>query len=425
MDFGKFSYWSGGVQGKGCGTCLEIHGLVLDRLYTWEGFTKETPLPYICASKCAIGYAWRQNAKRCVKIVNANLGVKTQSEASLDCAKDNGRLLSINSCSEFEGLKKDLWTKNPSQSQKYWVGYYKNGFENYHHQTRTSEKRTGPINSRGQLALDSGGDASCSDEKKLQIIASATTSSFGELTFPIDNEMRLNLIQYTSSDTYQSTSLCEKDKEWTCEDSYTLFQESCYKVLEGQYSASSGHLKCLLEEEAKLSEVPSKMHQKFLNIFAKSENLSSFWVGVRRHVQTIDSSEDNAFVNTNGDSVTVASLAGAGSTDDCVEYKIDDADVSVVSCQKNASVICEKNLILSEDSKYPIPIPKVFLPLDLISGFEDLSKNAMLTDRNIAFSHHYPSKSAAHFMGTKAKYLFFQLFFFLKFLLNIILGILH
>ena len=403
MDFGKFSYWSGGVEGKGCGTCQEIHGLVLDRLYTWEGFTKDNPLPYICASKCAVGYAWRQNAKRCVKIVTKDFGTKTQSEASLSCAKDNGRLLSIESCSQFEGLKKDLWTKNPSLSQKYWVGYHKNGFDNYHHQQRTSEKNTGPINSRGQLALEPGGDASCTDEKKLQMFgATGSVSSFGELIFPSPNEMRLLLTEYTDLDTPQSESLCEKDKEWTCEDGYTLFQESCYKVLEGQYIASLGHLKCIQAENARLSEIPSKMHQKFLNILSKSEGVTNFWVGFRRHVQTTGSSEDNTFVNVDHDSVTVASLAGSGPTDDCVEYNIDDTDVSVVPCNKNASVICEKSLVLSEESKYPIPSPKVFLPLILKYGFEDLSKSAEeLNDRNVAFSHHYQTQSSAHFMGTK------------------------
>ena len=402
MDFGKFSYWSGGVEGKGCGTCLEIHGLVLDRLYTWEGFSKETPLPYICASKCAVGYAWRQNAKRCVKIVTKDFGIKTQSEATLACAKDNGRLLSIDSCSEFEGLEKDLWTKNPLLTQKYWVGYYMNGFENYHYQEKTSEKQTGPINSRGQLALKSGGDASCSDEKKLQIDGGGSGSSFGELIFVQENQMRLKIHEYTAPDTYQSESLCEKDKEWTCEDDYTLLQESCYKLLEGQHSASSGHLKCLQDETARLAQIPSQMHQKFLNIMTKSEGISNFWVGFRRHVTTTGSSEDNVFVNVDNNIVTISNLAGSGPTDDCVEYKIDESDISVVPCDKNTSVICEKDPILSEDLKYSIPSPKVFLPLSLKYGFEDLSKSVEdLYKSNIAFTHHYPAKSAAHFMGTK------------------------
>ena len=407
MDFGKFSYWSGGVEGKGCGTCQEIHGLVLDRLYTWEGFTKDNPLPYICASKCAVGYAWRQNAKRCVKIVTKDFGLKTQSEASLACAKDNGRLLSIDSCSEFEGLEKDLWTKNPSVSQKFWVGYYSNGFENYHHQERTSAKITGAINSRGQLALESGGDATCSDERKLQMVgASGSASSFGELIFQLENEMRLNINEYTNLDTSPSESLCEKDTEWSCEEGYTLFQESCYKVLDGQHSASVGHLKCIQDENARLSVVPSKMHQKFLNILSKSEGLSNFWVGFRRHVQTIESSEDNSFVNIDDDSVTIASLAGAGPGDDCVEYTVDASDVNVVPCNKNGSVICEKSPILTEDVKYPIASPKLFLPLILKYGFEDLSKSTEeLHDRNIAFSKHYQTKSSAHFMGTKVTFI--------------------
>ena len=217
MNLTKYSYWSNGNEGAGCGAaCLPIHGLVLNRVYNWEGFTKETPLPYICASGCAVGYAWRQNAKRCVKIVK-DYGLKTQPDAQLFCAKDNGRLLSIDSCDEFQGLNKDIWTKSPSLSQTYWMGYQTGGLQNYINQQRTSEAQTGPINSRGQLALQSGGDSSCSNPYQLPIVGSSTSTKglYGKITFVGEADMKLDLgTEYsdTSLETATSSWLCEKEK---------------------------------------------------------------------------------------------------------------------------------------------------------------------------------------------------------------------
>ena len=68
MNMSKFENWAD-PNGKGCGgPCIDIYGMVLTRVYQWEGTMKGTVLPYICASECPIGYAWRRNAKRCIKI---------------------------------------------------------------------------------------------------------------------------------------------------------------------------------------------------------------------------------------------------------------------------------------------------------------------------------------------------------------------
>ena len=149
MNMSKFENWAD-PNGKGCGgPCIDIYGMVLTRVYQWEGTMKGTVLPYICASECPIGYAWRRNAKRCIKILKEDFGERIQPEASLYCAKENGRLLSINSCEEFEGLSTDLWTSNPSTTQSYWIGYNIGGFQSPAlTQARTSESGSGPINSR-------------------------------------------------------------------------------------------------------------------------------------------------------------------------------------------------------------------------------------------------------------------------------------
>ena len=100
MNFTKFSRWDKDTEGAGCfPDCYDFHGLVLDMRasYRWKAEQKEREYPYICVSDCAVGYLWRREARRCVKIVEQWEERKKQSEASVQCAKDKGRLLSINS----------------------------------------------------------------------------------------------------------------------------------------------------------------------------------------------------------------------------------------------------------------------------------------------------------------------------------------
>ena len=416
MNLTKYSYWANGNEGQGCAPgCNLFHGLVLNRVYNWEGFTKETPLPYICASGCAVGYAWRTNAKRCVKIVK-DYGQKTQPDAALFCAKDNGRLLSIDSCDEFQGLNKDIWTKTPSLTQTYWMGYQTGGLQNYINQQRTSDPQSGPINSRGQIALQPGGGASCSNQDQLPIVGSSTSNKglYGKITFVGEQDMKLDLsTEYSDSSLETSTSswLCEKDRDWTCPSNYILFQESCYKILDAEVTAMAGHLQCMLEENAKVVEVSTLMQMKFLNSLAKSENKTSFWVNLRRHVNTMATSEDAIFFTPEDIQASYESswIGGAASTEDCTEYVVDTFAQQTVDCNKNVTVICEKEQILEADKIFAIPSPKVFMPLDLISGFEDLSKVGEVIESKIAFTID-PSpmnklNSAAHFMGIKDSYI--------------------
>ena len=113
---------------------------------------------------------------RCVKIVTKDMGQRTQTEASLYCSEDNGRLLSINSCQEFEGLNYDLWSRDQDAAQSYWVGFYAAGLDNYNGQQRTSIPKLSSINSYGQLAVISGGNKDCADNTKI-VMGSFSTSS--------------------------------------------------------------------------------------------------------------------------------------------------------------------------------------------------------------------------------------------------------
>ena len=411
MNFSKFSYWSNDMEGKGCTpNCIEIYALALDRVYNWEGYQKEMSLPYICASDCAVGYAWRQNAGRCVKIVNKDVGLKTQSEATLSCAQENGRLLSIDTCSQFEGLAKDLWLRSPSLTQNFWIGYYVYGFQEYFGQQRTSEPQTGQINSRGELGARPGGDGSCSTDliqvtaagSAVSSFATSTQGGYGKLVFVGDEDMKLAIEAFPDQDSVSTTSLCEKDNERTCPDGYTMFQESCYKFLENQDTAGAAHLQCQ-NEGAKVAIAPTMMHRKFLDILADTNNITSFWIGLRSHVNTTDSTEDNVFYDVDGNQYDGSTLPGAG---DCTEFLHEQLQNKIqrTNCIKNNSILCETEQILHENLEFAIPEPKLLLPLDTLTGFQDLAKNIEeYSTQRIAFTYN-PSpqnmlNSAAHFIG--------------------------
>ena len=219
MNLSKFSYWSKGKEGQGCGpVCYDFHGMVMDRTYQWQGDGKAKPYPYICASDCPRGYAWRPTARRCVKIVNKDLGQRTQNEASHYCSEDNGRLLSINTCEEFEGLNYDLWTRDQSATQSFWVGFYAAGLDNYNGQVRTSVTQSGSINSYGQIGLEAGGSQACADSTKIVMdaIGSSPAGYFGKLAYTTSKNLKMVLTEYSDSDTAVDTFMCERDPDWSC-----------------------------------------------------------------------------------------------------------------------------------------------------------------------------------------------------------------
>ena len=166
-----------------------------------------------------------------------DMGQRTQTEASLYCSEDNGRLLSINSCQEFEGLNYDLWSRDQDAAQSYWVGFYAAGLDNYNGQQRTSIPKLSSINSYGQLAVISGGNKDCADNTKI-VMGSFSTSSqvcvqrvysvysvystssqaghFGQLVYTSDKNLKMELTEFSDADTPADTFMCERDHDWTC-----------------------------------------------------------------------------------------------------------------------------------------------------------------------------------------------------------------
>ena len=350
-----------------------------------------------------------------MKIVNKDLGRRTQSQASLYCSEDNGRLLSINSCQEFEGLNYDLWTRDQSTAQEYWIGFYVKGFDNYFGQQRTSHIRdTRAVNSYGQLGLEPGGDQNCGDQSKVVMdsFPSSTAGLFGHLAYTSTKNIKLHLTEFTDADTDVKTLMCEKDTDWSCPAGWTLFQEHCYSLSSEQTNAAAAHLQCS-EQQAKVGELHTKMHLKFVRALARSLNITSFWVGYRRHVKTVGSVEDDKY-HTIDDfylniPASVVSAAGS-STEDCAVLEVTKFDFDLVSCYSNASVFCQAPQRLSDDLLFSLPQPRHLLPLDHISGFKDLMGQTESTnDSRIAFSFDpVPSSGllgASHFAGSKTSYI--------------------
>ena len=265
------------------------------------------------------------------------------------------------------------------------------------------------------MGVKHGGNDQCSDSTKVNMDSPSSSIFYGKLIFPSDETMKLDLVEYTTDgvETDVDSFMCEKDLDWSCPEGYLLFQESCYKFLEDEATSMEGHLKCQFDENAKLVEVNSLMHMKFLNTYAKSESKSNFWVNLHRHVNSLDSATDSIFFNQKGDFFPVlgSQSTGAQATDDCVEQVIDKFDtLQTVSCFKNASVLCEVPQNTAEDMAFAIPQPLVLMPLDLMSGINDLIGTVSeVVEMKIAFTMNPSTKnslnSASHFMGVEDSYI--------------------
>jgi hypothetical protein len=129
-NFSDFTNWNG-AEGKGCApACFYDKNRMFMRYPTgkWEATTSTSLLPYICVSDCAVGYVWRRESRKCVKIANAPQSAPASfTQAEVACSSENGRLLQISTCHDFYALGRDLWLEMQDMSSTYWMGYYSTG----------------------------------------------------------------------------------------------------------------------------------------------------------------------------------------------------------------------------------------------------------------------------------------------------------
>ena len=170
-NLSSYSYWKSGKTGFGClplHQCMNTRAMIINApSYTWSADDKNKEYPYICVSSCALGYYWQKRAKKCVKIVYEDTEQLSHADASIVCAKDNARLLSIDSCAQFKGLSVDLWYWNADALAKYWVGWYAEGFHVYNDNKRVSSAGNVSLNSKSEIGIDVTGSSTCTNNFKI------------------------------------------------------------------------------------------------------------------------------------------------------------------------------------------------------------------------------------------------------------------
>ena len=126
-NFSDFTNWNG-IEGKGCSpACIYDKNRMFMKypLGKWEATASTSLLPYVCVSDCAVGYIWRRESRRCVKIVRDQTAIFTAAEVA--CSLENGQLMKVATCHDFYALGRDLWWDSQDLSNTYWMGYYDTG----------------------------------------------------------------------------------------------------------------------------------------------------------------------------------------------------------------------------------------------------------------------------------------------------------
>ena len=302
----SYSNWHESKEGIGCPNpkaCDESFGLTLDNSYKWKALEKERELPYICVFSCGIGYTWLKQIKKCVKLSQFK---KSHSVASLSCAQNSGRLISIQSCSDFEKLTFDL-LRISKDITEYWIGWYSYGFDQYTVSDRVSEEFRNWINAKGEKGLDASHGVVCQSENKVRMInhfnlqVSSIPYSldgyYGSLVYK-DSQSWIKYHSFSKEDMSQKNFfICEKETEWSCPNGFMLFQSQCYKMLEVDVTFAQAEILCE-NQQASLLELQTRMHQNYFTawLFSLNNNPSKIWIAYRRHTNTKYQAEDNIYL---------------------------------------------------------------------------------------------------------------------------------
>ena len=404
----------------------------------WSPVNKGVEYPYICQSGCSLGYVWRVEARRCVKVVRGSLARTTYGQASVSCALESARLASIPTCHMFRGLQNDLWSKFPGQSEKYWLGFYSADFSHsaspYEDQSRASGGRRGNLRASGLASVSAGGDLNnCqANNYAVPVIDSSDGSKtntadrklgyFARMEFTGTKEAKLKLFEYSRGDpvTTEENYLCEMETEWRCPKGYIMFQEHCYKYFNQSIPFPEAERICR-KENAKLLEIQTKMQQHFISewVVYLDYDVDFTWVGLRRKThgesetdyKYLDSSSTSSVTyDFNAMEFTESSVTG-GAGEDCVVLQRVSGSGFVngwlpVNCQQNASFICQTGQTVSQAVLDTLPpLPQVMMPLDGVIGVRDYNKKSRQNSPSLVAitneaNGHSGLQGSALFMGT-------------------------
>ena len=91
----------------------------------WNAVNRHTPLPYLCKSKCALGYSYYPALDRCLKATSPNSAVPVQldiAHAHYTCAAEGARLATMRTCADLKALGDGLWDRYLNTGAEWFVG---------------------------------------------------------------------------------------------------------------------------------------------------------------------------------------------------------------------------------------------------------------------------------------------------------------
>ena len=401
--------------------------------WKWKAQNKGTAYPYICVSDCDIGYIWQREARKCIKIVRKTAEKTKYSDAAVACAKEDGRLLSLETCDQFVGLQNDLWTQYPDLSDRYWLGYYAEGVGLYTGARRISPDDATMFGPSGRKSvLPGGAKNNCAGDKHSKVvmvdssdntitsIAANPNGFFSELVFTQEKEAKLMLQTFQKVDsTINQNYLCEKEREWTCREGSIMFQEHCYTFVEEEAPLAWADKVCL-DLGGKVAEIETRMHMNFIDSWLVMENFtySHAWLGLKLKSASLSDltyrgyEETSAPFDWTAAGLDFASSASSSAVDpECVALlKADNNLWTKRSCHDNSSYICQTGQIASGARLETIYRPLLILPLDPSLGLADyLNPRRVVTESLVAITEHSITGSnllgAAHFLGSHASFI--------------------
>ena len=433
QNMSRYDNWNGGTEGSPCApACLSMWAMTLTApKWSWKAANKGSSYPYICVSDCALGYVWQRQARKCIKIVRNSLSLKTYSDAAVTCAEDGARLLSLETCDQFFGLQNDLWTQFPDQADRYWLGYYTEGFDSYTTQTRVSTDDAGMIGAAGRKSVLPGGTSNdCTGGKhaKVVMVDSAGTvlnsvpgsgdGFYSELVFTGVKEAKLMLQEFGKVDpSGQQKFLCEKEREWTCGEGSLMFQEHCYTMVEEEANLAWADQVCK-DTGGKVLEVETRMHMNIINSWLAVENFTytDIWLGYRALGLGADAADYHGYGAASakfdwtsaGLDFATSPVAGSG---DCVAMSKADNNLWIKRpCSDSSSYICQTAQLPRPDRLESLFPPHLVLPLDTSLGVADyLNSERPVSQSLVAITLHGNNQSnlqgEAHFAGLPNSYI--------------------
>ena len=358
--------------------------------YTWTAEVKENPHPYICANGCPSGYLWRKEAKMCVQV---NTAAATFTQAQVTCAKDNGRLASFKSCTEFSGLATHMLKRYSVPTNKYWFGAYMLGLDR--------------IGSTGLMTLEEGNNNDCSDDKKamytvdgssyVNLLPISANGHHGELVFKTDGTPLIMAHEFDKQDnTAPGSFFCEREESWTCPNGFVLFHKLCYELNLNEVSQPESEYLCS-SKGGKLLDIQNRMQHTFITAAFPPliHNYNSIWLSIQKRTKTpLDNlyyGPESNIIDFKFESTSSTDYTSTDQPDkeeeNCVV--LDGTDTTVVnsfkkvSCHQNSSFICEYPLQLTPFYANIMPEIQLLMPLDTVSGIKDLAYPVRQNSENL------------------------------------------